>query len=79
MYLKLQWLNKSSEEYMRKDCDDFSSIKHRMDSQPKKKKKSSIEFKLSTIYPRVIWTKFKLPTYGLKLTYSPEVSSVRFL
>ena len=32
----------------------------------KKKKKSSIEFKLSTIYPRVIWTKFKLPTCGLK-------------
>ena len=65
MYLKLQWLNKSSEEYMRKDCDDFSSIKHRMDSQPKKKK-SSIEFKLSTIYPRVIWKKFKLSTCGLK-------------
>ena len=65
MYLKLQWLNKSSEEYMRKDCDDFSSIKHRMDSQ-QKKKISSIEFKLSTIYPRVIWKKFKLSTCGLK-------------
>ena len=31
-----------------------------------KKKKSSIEFKLSTIYLRVIWTKFKLPTCDLK-------------
>ena len=74
MYLKLQCLNKSSEEYMRKDCNDFSSIKHRIDSQKKKKYIyiyiSSIEFKLLAIYPPMVWTKFKLLTCDLKFDIS---------
>ena len=58
---------------MRKDCDDFSSIKHRIDSQKKKNIYiyiSSIEFKLLAIYPPMIWTKFKLLICDLKFDIS---------